>query len=72
MLTIEINGQKVEAEEGAMIIEVADAHGYEIPRFCYHKKAFGGGQLPYVFGRSGRPKKAVARLRHASFRWHDH
>ncbi len=38
MVTIEINGQKIEARQGAMIIEVADAHGVEIPRFCYHKK----------------------------------
>ncbi|NVJ66938.1 MAG: NADH-quinone oxidoreductase subunit G [Gammaproteobacteria bacterium] len=38
MVTIEINGQKVEAEQGAMIIEVADSMGVEIPRFCYHKK----------------------------------
>ncbi len=38
MLEIEINGQKIEAEEDAMIIEVADRHGIYIPRFCYHKK----------------------------------
>ncbi|MRX27754.1 NADH-quinone oxidoreductase subunit NuoG [Kangiella sp. HZ709] len=38
MVTIEINGQKVEAEQGSMIIEVADSMGVEIPRFCYHKK----------------------------------
>ncbi|NVK22549.1 MAG: NADH-quinone oxidoreductase subunit G [Kangiellaceae bacterium] len=38
MVTIEINGQQIEAEPGSMIIEVADAHGITIPRFCYHKK----------------------------------
>ncbi len=38
MVTIEINGQEIEAEQGAMIIEVADSIGVEIPRFCYHKK----------------------------------
>ncbi len=38
MITIEINGQKIEAEQGSMIIEVADSIGVEIPRFCYHKK----------------------------------
>ena len=38
MVTIEINGQKIEAEQGSMIIEVADSIGVEIPRFCYHKK----------------------------------
>ncbi|MBJ6609021.1 MAG: NADH-quinone oxidoreductase subunit G [Candidatus Thiothrix moscowensis] len=37
-VTIEINDQPVEARKGAMLIEVADAHGISIPRFCYHKK----------------------------------
>lgn len=38
MVSIEIDGKKIEAEQGSMIIEVADAHGITIPRFCYHKK----------------------------------
>jgi NADH-quinone oxidoreductase subunit G len=38
MTIIEINGKKVEAETGSMIIEVADHIGIQIPRFCYHKK----------------------------------
>ncbi|AOE50814.1 NADH-quinone oxidoreductase subunit NuoG [Kangiella sediminilitoris] len=38
MVSIEIDGKKIEAEQGAMIIEVADANGITIPRFCYHKK----------------------------------
>lgn len=37
MVTIEINGIKVEAEEGQMLIKAADEAGIEIPRFCYHK-----------------------------------
>jgi NADH-quinone oxidoreductase subunit G len=38
MAIIEIDGKKLEADAGAMIIEVADAAGISIPRFCYHKK----------------------------------
>ena len=38
MANIEINGIKLEAEPGTMLIEVADAAGIKIPRFCYHKK----------------------------------
>ena len=38
MANIEINGQKIEAREGAMVIEAADEAGIYIPRFCYHKK----------------------------------
>ncbi|MDX1434808.1 MAG: 2Fe-2S iron-sulfur cluster-binding protein, partial [Gammaproteobacteria bacterium] len=35
---IEINGEPYQARKGAMVIEVADAAGISIPRFCYHKK----------------------------------
>lgn len=38
MAHIEIDGKALEVEDGKMIIEVADAAGIYIPRFCYHKK----------------------------------
>lgn len=38
MVEIEIDGQKLEADHGAMVIEVADRADIYIPRFCYHKK----------------------------------
>ena len=38
MATIEIDGKTLEAGPGQMIIEVADAAGIYIPRFCYHEK----------------------------------
>ncbi len=38
LLNIEINGKPVKARRGAMIIQVADANGEYIPRFCYHEK----------------------------------
>lgn len=37
-LTIEIDGCELQADPGAMIIEVADEAGIYIPRFCYHEK----------------------------------
>lgn len=37
-VTIEINDQPVQARKGAMLIDVADENGINIPRFCYHKK----------------------------------
>jgi len=36
-VNVEINGKIIEAEQGQMIIEVADANNIRIPRFCYHK-----------------------------------
>jgi len=38
MVRITIDGEEYQAENGQMIIEVADANGVQIPRFCYHKK----------------------------------
>ncbi len=37
-VTIEVDGQLLEARKGAMLIDVTDAAGIYIPRFCYHKK----------------------------------
>lgn len=36
-IEIEIDGQKLTAKPNQMVIEVADAAGIYIPRFCYHK-----------------------------------
>ncbi len=37
-VNVEIDGQALTGAKGAMLIEVADAAGIQIPRFCYHKK----------------------------------
>ncbi len=38
MVTIEVDGQELKAKAGAMLIDVADEAGIDIPRFCYHNK----------------------------------
>ena len=38
LVNIEIDGKPLQAQRGANIMEVADAAGIFIPRFCYHKK----------------------------------
>ena len=38
LVSIEIDGQVVQAPKGSMIIEAADRIGIDIPRFCYHHK----------------------------------
>jgi NADH-quinone oxidoreductase subunit G len=38
MVEIELDGKKIEALEGSMIIQAADKVGTYIPHFCYHKK----------------------------------
>jgi len=37
MVTFEIDGKTLQAENGKMLIEVTDECGIDIPRFCYHK-----------------------------------
>lgn len=37
-VTIEVDGKELKAQAGAMLIDVTDAAGINIPRFCYHKK----------------------------------
>ncbi len=37
-VTIEVDGKPVEARNGQMVMEVTDAIGVYIPRFCYHEK----------------------------------
>jgi NADH-quinone oxidoreductase subunit G len=37
-VNLEIDGKKVQADLGSMIIEAADNNEVYIPRFCYHKK----------------------------------
>ena len=38
VISIDIDGRSFEAKKGQMLIEVADAAGIRIPRFCYHPK----------------------------------
>jgi len=38
MVTIEVDGQELKAKAGAMLIDVTDEAGIDIPRFCYHNK----------------------------------
>ncbi len=37
-VSVTIDGQEIEAPKGASLIAVADEHGIDIPRFCYHSK----------------------------------
>jgi NADH-quinone oxidoreductase subunit G len=38
MVTIEVNGKPLRAKKGSMVIQVTDAAGIYVPRFCYHHK----------------------------------
>ena len=36
-ITLEVDGKRLAAKPGQMLIEVTDAAGITVPRFCYHK-----------------------------------
>ncbi len=38
LVTIEVDGRKIEARKGEMLIQATDRANIEIPRFCYHHK----------------------------------
>ena len=38
LVNIEVDGVPVKARKGAMLIQVTDAQGIYVPRFCYHDK----------------------------------
>lgn len=38
MIEIELDGKKVEVQEGSMVMHAAEKSGVYIPHFCYHKK----------------------------------
>jgi len=38
MVEIELDGKKVEIQEGSMVMHAAEKSGIYIPHFCYHKK----------------------------------
>ncbi|NBD21312.1 NADH-quinone oxidoreductase subunit G [Aquabacterium fontiphilum] len=38
MVEIEIDGRKVQVQEGSMVMQAAEQCGTHIPHFCYHKK----------------------------------
>ncbi|MBE0612254.1 MAG: NADH-quinone oxidoreductase subunit G [Burkholderiales bacterium] len=38
MPTVEINGRQIEVQNGATVMDAANALGIAIPHFCYHKK----------------------------------
>lgn len=62
MVTITIDGVKVQAEEGSTILEVANFYGFDIPSLCYHEDLtpYGACRLCTVEVNDGRRTKLVA------------
>lgn len=59
MLELEIDGKKVLAPEGSMILEAAELAGVHIPHFCYHKKLSLAANCRMCLVEVSKAKKAV-------------
>ena len=61
MVTLMIDGVKVQAEEGSTILEVARFYGFNIPTLCYHDELtpYGACRLCMVEVNDGRRTKLV-------------
>jgi NADH dehydrogenase/NADH:ubiquinone oxidoreductase subunit G len=62
MVTLNINGVKVQAEEGTTLLEVAKFYGIDIPTLCYNDELtpYGACRLCTVEVDNGRTTKLVA------------
>ncbi|NIO00013.1 MAG: 2Fe-2S iron-sulfur cluster binding domain-containing protein [Anaerolineae bacterium] len=62
MMTLTIDGQRVEAMEGSSILEVAREYGIEIPTLCYHEalEPYGSCRLCVVELETPRGPQLVA------------
>jgi heterodisulfide reductase subunit A len=57
MVTITVNGRRVEVEEGKALIEVCDDLGLKIPRLCYHKSLPSYGSCRLCLVEAGTEKR---------------
>ena len=62
----ELNGRRVSAPAGTMLVDAAYAHGVEVPIFCYEPRLGAADRrLPHVPGRDRGDARPADRLQHA-------
>ena len=61
MVTLTIDGVKIQAEEGSTILEAARLYGFNIPTLCYHDELtpYGACRLCMVEVNDGRRTRLV-------------
>jgi bidirectional [NiFe] hydrogenase diaphorase subunit len=66
MVTLTINGRRVETAEGSTVLEAAREAGIEIPTLCYHEalEPYGGCRLCVVELETARGPRLVASCAH--------
>lgn len=65
-VTITVDGKSIEADKGALLIEVAQTNGVYIPRFCWHERMKPVGMcrmcLVQIEGQRGLPPACTATI----------
>ena len=61
-ITIKINGQEQEVEQGMTVLQACEQAGVEVPRFCYHERlsVAGNCRMCLVEVKPGPPKPAAS------------
>ena len=67
-VTITVDGKKITAPAGTLLIEVCKSAGIEIPAFCYYPGLSLAGRLPHVRRPPGKSSQAADRMHHADRR----
>ena len=61
MITVTVNGRKIELESGFTVLQACEMAGVEIPRFCYHERlSIAGNCRMCLVEIEGGPTKPVA------------
>ena len=60
MITLTVDGNEVEVEEGSTVLQACEAAGKEVPRFCYHDRLSIAGNCRMCLVEMERSPKPVA------------
>ena len=63
-VTLTVDGKKVTAPAGTLLIEACKSAGIEVPSFCYYPNLVAAGRLPHVPGEGREDAQAADRLHH--------
>ncbi len=63
-VTFKVDGKKLTAPAGTLLIDACRKAGIEIPAFCYYPGLSLAGSLPHVRGAPGKSAQAANGLHH--------
>ena len=63
-VTLTVDGKKLTAPAGTLLIEACKSVGIEVPSFCYYPGLSLAGRLPHVRGQDREDAQAADRLHH--------